>query len=142
MAQPLRMMLTQTCGPLRELGELRGVAGVVDAWIFGSWAERYQGTPGAYPNDVDVLLVGDHVNFLEAQLVCSRAARNLQAISDAPMLDINPIIVSRVEWERSDPDAFISRVRSGALVEIPRPVVYPSTRAEPFNVPSTFASSR
>jgi DNA-binding transcriptional ArsR family regulator len=141
MAQPLRMMLTQTCGPLRELGELRSVDGVVDAWIFGSWAERYQGTPGAYPNDIDVVLVGDRIDFLEVQMVCSRAARNLQAISGAPMLDVNPIIVSRADWERTDPDAFTSRVRGSALIEIPRPVAYPVTTAEPFKVPNVLVGS-
>lgn len=123
MAQPLRMMLTQTCGPLRELGALYEIAGVRSVWIFGSWAERYQGTPGPYPNDVDVLLVGTaNVDVLAVQTVCSRATRELQKLTAGPPLDINPVVITIDEWaEGPTPNAFLERVKGGALVAVPKP---------------------
>lgn len=69
-ARPLHMMLSQMCGPLRELVALYGVPGVVSLFVFGSWAERYVGIPGPYPNDVDVLIIGDNVDQLSIQMAC------------------------------------------------------------------------
>ncbi|HEX3515320.1 MAG TPA: hypothetical protein VHT26_15095 [Trebonia sp.] len=37
---------------------LSGIAGVEQAYIYGSWAARYLGEPGPVPPDVDVLVVG------------------------------------------------------------------------------------
>ncbi len=47
-------------GPAEVLRDLFSeLAGVQEAFIYGSWAERYQGVPGVDPGDIDVLLVGD-----------------------------------------------------------------------------------
>ena len=47
-------------GPVEVLrGLFSELEGVQEAFIYGSWAERYQGVPGVDPGDVDVLLVGD-----------------------------------------------------------------------------------
>ena len=47
-------------GPVEVLrGLFAGLPGVEEAFIYGSWAERYQGVPGVDPGDIDVLLVGD-----------------------------------------------------------------------------------
>ncbi len=127
LAQPLRMMLTQTCGPLCELASLYLVLGVVDVQIFGSWAERYQGTPGPYPNDVDVAVIGHAIDFLEIQRACSRAARNLQAVTGGPTLDINPVVFDSFDWNNAEPESFPARVRQGALVAVPQPIQHPMT---------------
>lgn len=37
---------------------LSGIAGVEEAYIYGSWAARYLGEPGPVPHDVDVLIIG------------------------------------------------------------------------------------
>jgi len=59
-ARPLTDLLAVTFGPLAILGEiLSRIAGVDEAHIYGSWAARYRGEPGAVPRDVDVLVVGD-----------------------------------------------------------------------------------
>jgi hypothetical protein len=58
-SRPLTDLLAVTYGPLPVLGDLlSGVAGVEQAYIYGSWAARYLGEPGPVPNDVDVLVVG------------------------------------------------------------------------------------
>lgn len=45
--------------PARIRAALATIPGVQRAAIFGSWAERWQGTPGSVPGDIDVLVVGD-----------------------------------------------------------------------------------
>ena len=133
MAQPLRMMLTQTCGPLCELGALYSIPGVWSVFLFGSWAERYQGTPGPYPNDVDVLVIGtDIVDVFSVQTVCSRASRDLQKYTGGPPLDINPVIITIEQWNHvPGENAFLERVKAGALVDVPRRVTYVTTEAVP-----------
>jgi len=56
---PLTELLAATFGPLPVLAEeLRGVPGIEEAFIYGSWAARASGVPGGPPNDVDVLAIG------------------------------------------------------------------------------------
>ena len=133
MAQPLRMMLTQTCGPLCELGALYSIPGVRSVFLFGSWAERYLGTSGPYPNDVDVLVIGtDVVEPFSVQTVCSRAARDLQRYAGGPPLDINPVIITIEQWNHvPGENTFLERVKAGALVDVPRPVTYVTNEAVP-----------
>lgn len=55
---PLRQLLAYAGGVIPVLQEhLDDLDGVEEAFIFGSWAQRYRGTPGAPPNDVDVAIV-------------------------------------------------------------------------------------
>jgi len=59
-ARPLTDLLAVTYGPQPVIADaLRGVSGIEEAIIFGSWAARYAGDPGPIPADVDVLVVGD-----------------------------------------------------------------------------------
>jgi DNA-binding transcriptional ArsR family regulator len=58
--RPLTELLAVTFGPLPVLTEfLSRMAGVSEAYIYGSWAARYLGEPGPTPVDIDVLVVGD-----------------------------------------------------------------------------------
>ena len=53
-------LLLKALGPRSVLGErLAGVDGIEDAYIFGSWARRYEGEPGAPPGDIDVVIIGE-----------------------------------------------------------------------------------
>jgi DNA-binding transcriptional ArsR family regulator len=45
-----------------------GVPGITKVMIIGSWAERYLGTPGPPPRDVDVVVVGDPARRLVRRL--------------------------------------------------------------------------
>jgi DNA-binding transcriptional ArsR family regulator len=52
-------LLAVTYGPLPVLTEeLADIAGISQAFIYGSWAARYAGEAGSPPDDVDVLVVG------------------------------------------------------------------------------------
>jgi DNA-binding transcriptional ArsR family regulator len=57
--EPLVAILSRSYGPASVvpavLGDLPGVERVV---LIGSWAERFLGTPGPPPRDVDVVVVG------------------------------------------------------------------------------------
>ena len=56
---PLTELLLRSFGPRQVLAEeLAGVAGIEDAYIFGSWAARYAGQQGRPPADIDVLVIG------------------------------------------------------------------------------------
>lgn len=59
MAKPLIDLLAVTYGPLPVLTEeLAHIKGIKQAFIYGSWAARYNGRAGNVPNDIDVLVVG------------------------------------------------------------------------------------
>jgi len=57
---PLAELLLRSFGPRQVVAEeLAGVAGIESAFLFGSWAARYQGRPGRPPAGIDVLVIGD-----------------------------------------------------------------------------------
>lgn len=56
---PLANLLLLGYGPKPALERaLTDVPGIKQAFIGGSWAARYQGQAGAFPHDVDVIVVG------------------------------------------------------------------------------------
>jgi hypothetical protein len=58
-AQALGQLLLLTFGPQTVVGDaFADVRSVRQVYIYGSWAARHEGEPGALPNDVDVLVVG------------------------------------------------------------------------------------
>lgn len=118
LTRPLTDLLAVTYGPLPVLtSTLANLAGLEQAFLYGSWAARYRGEPGAPPGDVDVLVVGD----VDADLVDDLA----RATEGTLRREVNIHVVSRQAWEDSK-DPFISTVRSRALVELS--VVVPSVR--------------
>jgi hypothetical protein len=132
LARPLQMLLTQTCGPLCELAAIYEVPKVRDVVMFGSWAERYQGTAGPYPNDVDVAVIGDGVDVLAVHHVCARVSRTLQRLSGGPALEINPVIFPTSDWDLPEPDSLADRLNTtGPLVTIHQPVAYVATQPIP-----------
>jgi DNA-binding transcriptional ArsR family regulator len=88
---------------------LEDVAGISEAYMFGSWASRLNGEIGADPQDVDVVLVGEmsmrnqSEMELRAALLCGR--------------DVNIKTVSSKEWS-SPSNSFWRTVKEGALVSI------------------------
>jgi DNA-binding transcriptional ArsR family regulator len=110
--RPLTDLLAATYGPLPVLTRsLRELDSVEDAYIYGSWAARYRGEPGAVPRDVDVLVIGD-VDDDELYDV----ARDAQATLGR---EVNVRRVTSRQWEdeRSD-DPFLTTVRNRPLVRL------------------------
>lgn len=97
-------------GPVEVLRELvAGLEGLDEAWIYGSWAERYQGITGVDPGDIDVLLVGDFDRSVAFDI-------GLKATSlIGKEVAVNNL--SAEDWNRQE-SGFVKTVRSRPMVSL------------------------
>jgi DNA-binding transcriptional ArsR family regulator len=111
--ESLSNLLLVAFGPLPVLREaLADVDGVEEAYIFGSWAERYSGRPGADPVDVDLLVVGD-VDRAAVYESIEGSERDLGR-------EVQVTFRTLEQWnDQTDP--FIATVRSRTLVPVVAP---------------------
>lgn len=110
MTEPLTELLLRSFGPrlvVRE--ELSGIEGIESAYIFGSWAARYEGQAGRSPKDVDVLLLGAPDRAAIDDAMQRSAVRLAQ--------DVNAIIRT-VDWWENGTDGFHTEVTSRPIVTI------------------------
>ncbi len=111
-ARELRSMLVQTVGVLGPLAaDLARVKGVEEAFVFGSWAERYEGEPGPPTRDIDVVVVGD-APLRAVRPACGEVERELR-------VEVNPVVVNRARWDAKRPESFIAQIRKQPMVRIP-----------------------
>ncbi|MHB8465073.1 MAG: helix-turn-helix domain-containing protein [Acidimicrobiales bacterium] len=111
-ARELRAILVQTVGVVGLLaGALRAVPDVAEGWVFGSWAARYEGDPGPFPNDIDVLVIGNPDR--------RRLNRALRTIEKELRTQVNPVVATSAEWERAARDSFLGQVRARPRVRVP-----------------------
>lgn len=97
-------------GPVEVLrGLFSELGGVQEAYIYGSWAERYQGVPGVDPGDIDVLLVGD----FDRSQAFDLALRATQIIGKE--VAVNNL--SAKDWKEAE-SGFIRTVQSRPLVNL------------------------
>lgn len=109
-APELQSLLGKLYGPPARIREaLAAVPGVQHAVIFGSWAARWQGTPGPVPGDIDVLVIGE----VEHDAVWTVAAELTRGLG----IEVNPTIRTPAEWE-DDPTGFAQRVKEGPQVDV------------------------
>lgn len=109
LAQPVRDLLLVSAGPVPLLAaELRGIAGVQAAFLYGSFAARMRGEPGAAPNDIDVMVVGtpDPMAVYEA---CQR-------VGDQVGREVNATILTHDELEEHS--GFLTQVRRSPTVSL------------------------
>ena len=108
-AAPLTQLLQVTFGPQTVIGDEFALAGADKVVIFGSWAERYLGTPGPPPNDVDVLVVGvvDRADVYEA---ADRAQLRLG-------MQVNPVVRNPQQWA-SDADSLVLQIKASPTVDV------------------------
>lgn len=110
-ANELGALVIKVFGPIRVLSKLLGfIPGVERAFIHGSWAERFLGTKGPPPNDIDVLVIGDADP--DAMDNAMREARKQIAI------DVNILVRSQEAWLRAE-SGFMRMVKASPHVEIP-----------------------
>jgi DNA-binding transcriptional ArsR family regulator len=110
-ARELRSILVQTVGVLGRLSDALGeLKGVDAAFVFGSWAARYEGEPGPPPRDVDVLVVG------EASLRAVRQA--IRELEGEMRVSVNPVVVSSDRWNATEPEPLVAEIHSRPLVPI------------------------
>jgi predicted nucleotidyltransferase len=93
---PLTALLELSFGPQTVVAEEFAVPGAERVVIFGSWAERYNGTVGPPPHDIDVLVVGNP----DRGEVYDAADRAQQRLG----LQVNPVLRTTAQWaEGTDP---------------------------------------
>ena len=107
-ADDLSSLVVKAFGPAHVLSPLlSAVPGVEEAYLFGSWADRYVGERGPVPGDIDVLVVGDpDVEAVDG------AAMEAQAQLGR---EVNVTIRARDAWARGR-DGFLRTLRAGNLV--------------------------
>ncbi|MEU7868289.1 winged helix-turn-helix domain-containing protein [Dactylosporangium sp. NPDC049140] len=109
-AKALSHLLLLTFGPQTVVGEaFADVHGVRRVYIYGSWAARHEGEPGALPNDVDVLVIGT-----SARAAVYEAA---DAAQDRLGLPVNPTVRSPQQWQDAS-DALVQQIRASPLVTV------------------------
>ncbi|CAN5475603.1 ArsR family transcriptional regulator [soil metagenome] len=111
LAKPLSEIIIRTYGPLPLLSQLLGaIDGVAEAYIYGSWAARYSGELGAFPGDIDVLVVGS-----PRRALLDQAARHVAVTIGR---EVNVTRVAESEWRLGN-TPFLRTVRQRPLVNIP-----------------------
>lgn len=109
LTQPVRDLLLVSAGPVPLLaGELREIAGVQAAFLYGSFAARMRGEPGDAPNDIDVMVVGtpDPMAVYDA---CRR-------VGDQVGREVNATIMTLDELQGRS--GFLIEVRRGPTVPV------------------------
>ena len=106
----LSQIVLYSFGPLEILkGLVEQLSGLEQAWIYGSWAQRYQGGEGADPGDIDVLLVGDfdRSKAFEIGLRATYLIGKEVAVNN----------LSAAEWNQQE-SGFVKTVRSRPMVSL------------------------
>ncbi|WP_236683703.1 winged helix-turn-helix domain-containing protein [Demequina flava] len=107
----MRDLIAATYGPVPLLRELFDeVDGAGQVLIYGSWAARRASESGAFPNDIDVLVIGT-VPRRALSTIASEAGDRL----DVP---VNVTRLDRDEWETDEPSPFVSTVKSRPIVDV------------------------
>lgn len=97
-------------GPLEVLrGLVAGLSGLDHAYIYGSWAARYQGVQGVDPGDIDVLLVGDF-DRSEAHKISLEATERI-----GKEVAVNNL--SAEEWNQAE-SGFVQTLKSRPMVSL------------------------
>lgn len=107
---PLTDLLLRSFGPRQVLAEeFSRIPGIESAYLFGSWAARYEGQEGRPPADLDVLVIGapdrDALDDA-AQRAGNRLAREVN------------VTIRSADWWRSGDDGFHAEIMRRPLVEI------------------------
>ena len=110
-AAPLTQLLEVTFGPETVIGEEFDTTNAEHVLIYGSWAERYHGTPGPPPNDVDVLVVGD-LDRADVYDAADRAQARLG-------MQVNPVIRTPDQWA-NDADSLVLQIKASPMVDVTR----------------------
>lgn len=107
---PLTELLLLSYGPANVVPQiLANIAGVQEAYIYGSWAARRAGEPGSPPGDIDVLVVGN-----PSRSAIHEASEEAERILDR---EVNIRIVSPDAWADAT-DTFIRTVKDRPLAAL------------------------
>lgn len=107
---PLAELLLRSFGPSHVVAEeFANVKRVNKLYLFGSWAARYLGEPGAAPADIDVLVIGT-----PDRDEADDAARRAEGRLGRPV----EITIRSPERWASKTDPFVAEIQSRPLVAV------------------------
>lgn len=86
-----------------------GWGGIVRALIYGSWARRYAGEPGAAPADIDLMVIGAP-DVRDIRQRADRASHELGR-------DVNISVLTLAEWD-AGASGFLELVKRSPVVEL------------------------
>lgn len=105
----IQQILIQTAGPKPLLQQaLSNIEGIVEAFIYGSFAARSAGHRGEAPNDIDLMVVGNP-DPAEVYAACSEIELQIS-------LPINPTIMTETEFNGES--GFLQSVRAKPVIHI------------------------
>ena len=106
----LTELLVRSFGPRQVVAEeLAEVPGIEAAYLFGSWAARYEGEPGRAPADIDVLVIGDPDRDELDEATQRAGARLAREVS---------VTIRSMRWWREGSDGFHVDVTRRPLVPV------------------------
>ena len=122
LVEALAEVILRAFGPLQIIAEEFGTAAaeldttVTELALFGSWAARYHGEPGAEPADLDVLVVVTTPALDRGPLYA--AADRTQERLGRP---VNPTVITTDRWARrgAGQDRFVDEIASRPIVPVP-----------------------
>jgi hypothetical protein len=101
-----------TFGPVPVLRRLLvDVPGIEAAFIYGSWAARYQGIAGSVPGEIDLLIIGAPDRHLLADVV--------EMAEQALRREVSTRRLTSKAWE-ADEGSFKSTISARPMVEVAR----------------------
>ncbi len=108
---PLAALMAVTFGPLPVLRALlEDVAGIRDAYVYGSWAARYDQQAGPVPGDIDVLVIGT-TDLDDLDDVAAAAGERLGR-------EVNIRRVRPDAWDEAHDDPFKATVTSRPMITL------------------------
>jgi len=114
-AGPLAELVLMAFGPPHVLAdEFADIDHIDEMWIYGSWAARSAGTPGAAPHDIDVLVLV--LGHPDAD-ACNQAARRCEQRLGR---EVNLTIRQQNDWRRAR-DGFARQVKSSPMTAVEGP---------------------
>ena len=121
LVEPLSELLLLSWGPMQVVAdEFAALPQAERVMIFGSWAARYLGRPGAAPHDLDVLVIGQPTRA-SVYDAADRAQQRLR-------MPVNPVIRTADTWRNAD-DPLVRQIQSSPFVSVLEPDDAGSSRA-------------
>jgi len=108
-AAPLTQLLELSFGPQVVVAEEFVIPGAERVLIFGSWAERFLGTVGEAPRDVDVLVLGTAVR----SDVYDAADRSQTRLG----VPVNPVVRTVEQWDKAA-DPLVIQIKASDVVDV------------------------
>lgn len=110
--KPLAEIVLYSFGPIEVLKNLFvELSGLEEAWIYGSWAERYASIAGADPGDIDLLVIGDVDRAKSFDLAQRASAMIGKAVAVYNF--------RREDWDKSE-SSFAKTVRGKPMIAVIR----------------------